>query len=69
MKILDIIMKIWPIITPIMTIIFSTCCCQQQHVNMQIRYSIDTLCLMGKPISLLKRHLKTHLFSHHLTSS
>ncbi len=25
-EILDIIMKIWPIITPIMTIIFSTCC-------------------------------------------
>ncbi len=25
-EILDIIMKIWPFITPIMTIIFSTCC-------------------------------------------
>ncbi len=34
-EILDIIMKIWPFITPIMTILS-----QQQHINMQIRYSV-----------------------------
>ncbi len=33
-------MKIWPIITPIMTIIFFNMLSQQQHINMQIRYSV-----------------------------
>ncbi len=31
---------------------------QQQHINMQIRYSIDTLCLMGKPVY---GHFYTHI--------
>ncbi len=38
-------MKIWPIITPIMTIIFSTCR-PISNINMQIRYTV----LMGKPV-------------------
>ncbi len=43
-EILGIIMKIWPIITSIMTILFLNMLSQQQHINMQIRYSVDTLC-------------------------
>ncbi len=45
-EILDIIMKIWPIITPIMTIIFSTCCPNSNTLICKL----DTLCLMGKPV-------------------
>ncbi len=39
-EILGIIMKIWPIITSIMTILFLNMLSQQQHINMQIRYSV-----------------------------
>ncbi len=38
-KILDIIWKL-----------FFNMLFQQQHINIQIRYSIDTLRLMGKPV-------------------
>ncbi len=39
-EILDIIMKIWQFVTPIMMIIFFNMLSQQQHINMQIRYSV-----------------------------
>ncbi len=40
-EIWDIIREIWPIIIPIMTMIFFNMLSQQQHINMQIRYSVD----------------------------
>ncbi len=57
-EILDIIMKIWPFISPIMIIIFFNMLSQQQQINMQIRCSIETLCLMGKTIY---GHYYTHI--------
>ncbi len=39
-EILDIIRKIWKIITPIMTFIFFNMPSQQQLINMQIIYTV-----------------------------
>ncbi len=52
-------MKIWPIITPIMTILFSTFCPKKQNINMQIRYSvyIYTLRLMGNHFMDIFTHI------------
>ncbi len=65
-EILDIIMKIWSIITPIMTILFFNMLSRQQHINMQIRYSIDTLCLIGE--TSLWKFLHTYCIKQNIKS-